>query len=721
MKFQAFLDKGDFIGLEQYCLTEDARQMVPDVWFYLAIAYYEQQKYEDALTSLQHILKDAATNLNVHSLHAAILCALNRYDDALAVALNVCGFTGNAPSALMNAAAICQQAGRFNESIDFYQQVLAVRPLDLQANIQLATTYALAGRHQEAQKHGRQVLSIFPDCVELYNVLSESFLKSGDWAVALGYCDQGLVLQDTHPLLWFRRGILLSYLRRFEEADTAFAKSSGLQPAIVDVYFDGIQYDRALWAPFNPRLLYLDMAHEMAIRCDWRLWEYYPRVLAEYLAHTPQHQMNARLAFRVFNQSVSPELRCRLMRGISIAALKRAETEIFQDYSFQRDHRPQLRIGYISADFHQHPTSVLTRQLYRLHDRLKFKVYAYSVAPSPSVKDIYRQEIAANCDVFHDVSGMPDTEVADLIHRDSIDILVDLGQYATSDGRLGVLARRPAPIQANYLAFMATTGADYMDYALVDHHVVPDDLRDQWTESLVRMPHSLYLYDNEVSQAPVTLSRQAYGLPEDGVVLCCFNNDYKIDPEIFGVWMAILRSVPNSVLWLLGSLEEGRTNLRNAARSLGVATTRLVFGERVSLDKHLQRYQLADLFLDTYWFNGHTTSLEALWQGLPVLTRRGKVTSSRVAASFLEVLGLQELITERYEDYQAQAIFYATNTQARILLKRKLQEAKRKSPLFNTRQTVRQLELAYELMWAAYLDKQPPKDIDVPEIKQVNW
>jgi predicted O-linked N-acetylglucosamine transferase (SPINDLY family) len=516
--------------------------------------------------------------------------------------------------------------------------------------------------------------------------------------------------------------LLLSYLRRFTEADASFRQAEQIQVGVASAYFQGIKYDPDLIAQLNPRLFYMEMASELAAQGDTRLWGHFSNVLAEYLALTPLSDIRRTLAFRVFAYPVSPELRLRLMQQIS-SSVSCSTEKLYGEHAYQYhgEVRSQLRIGYLSADFYQHPTSILTRQLYRLHDRLKFRVYAYAIVPSPIENDSYRAEISENCDVFRDVSDMSDLQIADMINADGIDILVDLGQYATVDGRLSVLALRPAPVQINYLAFMATTGAEFIDYALVDHHVVPDDFRDDWSEKLIRLPGSLFLFDNQISNVPTSLTRSAQGLPEEAVVFCCFNNDYKIDPEIFTVWMNILREVPDAVLWLLGSSDQAKSNLRKAALQHGVAASRLIFGGRIELNLHMQRYQLADIFLDTYWFNGHTTTLEALWQGLPVLTRRGDVTSSRVAASFLEVLGLQEMITDNYTDYQQKAILYAKNLHLRHDLKQRLLQARQTSGLFNTHHKVRQIELAYEMVWSRHYYHMRPSDIDIPDAANLSW
>jgi len=725
VNLQELLVARNFSGAEKFCrLMIEGGNALPEIWFYFAIACQEQGKHDVALAAIENILETAAENQNVHSLHATILSSLKRFDEALNAAKRVIEITPDSSEPLKNAGAICELSKNYELAIDFYNNALALNPLDISTNISLASTLVLAGKHADAQAHCLQAVECFSECADLYNVLAESYIHTGDWDKALEACNTGLRLNNSFAFLYFRKGLLLSYLARFSEAQEALNKARELRQDIVEVYFSEAQtnkYDQKLLASgINSRLVFLELAHTKQLNCDWRMWGQYSQTLTDYISLASTKEISRSLAFRVFNRPVSSRLRLSLMRRISSSVKENTAAFKHPPYSNEIRIRPQLRIGYISADFYQHPTSILTRQLYRMHDRLKFKIYAYSIIAAKS-EDIYQKEIALNCDVFRNVSGLTEIEISDIIHEDEIDILIDLGQYATADGRLEVLALRPAPIQINYLAFMETTGAEFIDYAIVDNFVCPDGQSEYWTESLIRLPSSLYIYDNSIPNLPTKLRRQDYGLPEAGVVYCCFNNDYKIEPEIFSIWMKILNAVPNSVLWLLGSTQTVQSALINEAAKLGIEPERLIFAGRASLEIHIQRYQLADIFLDTHWFNGHTTSLEALWQGLPVLTWCGEVTSSRVAASFLNVLNLPELIAHNRDEYEEKAIYYAINHQARVMLRDKLISNRSTSPLFNTVATVKHLELAYELIWSRYMNNLEPADLHVPSIPTLNW
>ena len=381
-------------------------------------------------------------------------------------------------------------------------------------------------------------------------------------------------------------------------------------------------------------------------------------------------------------------------------------------FTFKPHKRKRLRIGHVSPDFRQHPVGYLSRQIYGLHDRTKFEVFAYSLFEA-SPDDQIHQHIKQTCDVFREVAALNAFELADLIHRDGIDILIDLAGY-TTHARPEVTALRPAPVQISQNGYLESMGGGIVDYVVTDAHVYPTGGDNFWHEQAIRLPHHVLPYDNEADNAPTGAKRSDFGLPEDAIVFCCLNNSVKIEPEIFGVWMNILKAVPNSVLWLVDKNEQTRVNLQNEALLAGVEIKRLIFAPHMrSVAEHCLRYQKADLFLDTLWHNAQTTALDALWQGLPLLTREGNGVSSRAAASCLRVLDMPELITQDVAEYERKAIYYAEHPAELKALREKLKLTRLTSPLFNTALMVKHLESAYEMVWQRYQAGLPPATIDV--------
>ena len=307
---------------------------------------------------------------------------------------------------------------------------------------------------------------------------------------------------------------------------------------------------------------------------------------------------------------------------------------------------------------------------------------------------------------------MSDAEAAEQIRELGIDIAIDLKGY-TTDTRPGILAPRPAPVQVNYLGYPGTLGVDFVDYILVDPFIVPLDQQPHFTEKLVQLPDCYQVNDTKRAVAEVPPSRASCGLPEDGFVFCCFNQNYKITPTVFDVWMQLLRSVPGSTLWLLRGNEVAERNLRQEAQARDIEPDRLVFAPRLQLQDHLARHTNADLFLDTLPYNAHTTASDALWVGLPVLTCVGRAFPGRVAGSLLHALGLPELITNSLEDYEALALRLVGDPEYLSTIRAKLARNRDTAPLFDTNRFRLNMEAAYAEMWQTWQSGRPPRAIAV--------
>ena len=369
----------------------------------------------------------------------------------------------------------------------------------------------------------------------------------------------------------------------------------------------------------------------------------------------------------------------------------------------------RLRIGYLSADFHEHATAVLIAELVERHDRGRFEIVGCSYGPDDGGP--LRRRLAAGFDRFLDLSALTDEAAAQAIHGAEIDILVDLKGH-TQGARPGIAARRPAPVQAQWLGYPGTTGSPAIDYVIADPVVAPADHQRFYSERIVHLPDSYQPNDRKRSIGPVP-SRADCGLPADGMVFCAFNAPYKIGPELFGRWCRILQQVPGSILWLLEGPEEVSVNLRRAAAERGIVAERLVFAPRLPGPAHLARHRLADLFLDSSPVGAHTTASDALWAGLPVLTVPGRSFAGRVAASLLHAVGLPELAVPDWETYEATAQRLAERPAELAGLKRRLEEGRATAPLFDTDRFARAIEAAYLAMWDIHAAGGPPRGFAV--------
>jgi predicted O-linked N-acetylglucosamine transferase (SPINDLY family) len=370
----------------------------------------------------------------------------------------------------------------------------------------------------------------------------------------------------------------------------------------------------------------------------------------------------------------------------------------------------RIRIAYLSADFREHAVSQLIVGVLEHHDRARFETIAISFGADDG--SAMRSRIVKAVDHFVDIRTESDLDIARTIRDKEIDIAVDLMGFTTG-ARFNVFAMRPAPIQINYLGYPGTLGASYVDYVIADEIVIPPVQRQFYTEKVAYLPHS-YQANDGARPVPRTIpTRHELGLPENGFVFCNFNNSYKITPELFDIWMRLLNQIDGSVLWLLESSTSGLENLRREAQQRGVAPDRVIFAPRTSVESHLARQCVADLFLDTVPYNAHTTASEALWVGLPVLTCLGSTFAGRVAASLLTSIGLPEQVTYSLRDYEERAFAIASDPTISASLKSKLERNRASSPLFDTKRFTRNVETLYMSMWQRYLERQPPTELPI--------
>jgi len=370
----------------------------------------------------------------------------------------------------------------------------------------------------------------------------------------------------------------------------------------------------------------------------------------------------------------------------------------------------KIRLGYFSADYRQHPMGQLLAELFEVHDRTRFEVIAFSFGPATG--DDMHLRLQKAFDRFIDVRDMGDREVAALSRELGIDIAIDLIAH-TAYSRLGMFALGCAPVQVNFLGYPGTSGAEYIDYIIGDDIITPHESHGHYSEQIVAMPHCYQVNDSKRQIATKTPTRAALRLPEEAFVFCCFNSGYKILPEVFDGWCRIMLQVKNSVLWLLASNPEFEKNLCKEAERRGVDSSRVIFAKREPLDVHLARYRAADLFLDTRPYNAHTTASDALWAGLPVLTRIGRSFPARVAASILRAVDLPELVTETDAEYEALAIALANEPERLSLIRQKLAANRSSSPLFSGEVFARNIEKAYIEMIARNERGEPPSFLRV--------
>jgi predicted O-linked N-acetylglucosamine transferase (SPINDLY family) len=370
----------------------------------------------------------------------------------------------------------------------------------------------------------------------------------------------------------------------------------------------------------------------------------------------------------------------------------------------------RIKIGYFSADLNSHAVSQLIYKMLRIHDKKKFQIYCYSFGLKQ--KDEIHMNIKNCVNVYRDIGNIADYEAALLARKDEIDIAIDLQGY-TGKQRAGIFVNRAAPIQINYLGYPGTMGAKFIDYIIADENLIPKKNQKFFSEKIIYMPDSYQVQDDELKAAEITPSKTKLGLPEDCFIFCAINNNYKILPEVFNSWMKILKKVEKSVLWLLETNEITRDNLLKEAKLRKIGSERIVFTKRTAYDIYLSQLQHADLFLDTFVYNAGASASNALWMGVPVLTKEGLSYTARMASSLLSSIGLPELITNNTEAYEKLAVELATNPNKLRSIKLKLKENRLQKALFKTEIFTRNFEKGLEMVYQNYVEGNNPTNIYV--------
>jgi len=432
--------------------------------------------------------------------------------------------------------------------------------------------------------------------------------------------------------------------------------------------------------------------------CDWRgLAEEWEHALAEMRAGKPAIPPMVSTAL-----SQDPEEQLQASRILTAAKYPPARQPLWRGV---RSRHERIRIAYLSSDFHAHATATLMAGVFEAHDKTGFETIAVSYGPDDASP--MRRRLGRAFEHFISVAELQDADIAKLLREREVDIAIDLKGF-TDKARPAILSARPAPLQVNYLGFPATMGASYIDYIIADPTVIPPDHHAHYSEKVVYLPDT-YQPNDRIRRASANApTRESAGLPPAGFVFACFNNAFKIGPQVFAIWMWLLNNVGGSVLWLLEDDKTTRDNLKRAAEAYGIATDRLVFAPRVTVAEHLARHVLADLFLDTLPYNAHTTASDALWMGLPLVTCTGNTFAARVAASLLFAMGLPELVTSSLSEYGELARDLAHDPERLARIKAKLAQNRDASPLFDVARFTRHLESAYATMWERHSRGEPP-------------
>lgn len=603
------------------------------------------------------------------------------YQEALTCFKSAVDINNRMVSSWLNGGTALCCLDRLEEAAAWFQKAVQCEPTCANAHFNLANALKSLGRGREAVEHYRRALAVDPNLVEAHNNIGTLFLGLGRLEEALACFEDAIRVNPAYVRSLYNAGLTSKRLGRIGKAIEYAHQCRNLQPE------------------HGESLALLVSAYQQACR-----WGDLERADVE-LAQLTQWQLKngqrpSESPFMSFTRSMDNARNLSIARSWSQWTRQRQgmQRTKFDFASHDRSAR-RLTIGYLSEHFRNAATGHLIAGLFKRHDRRRFKIFAYSWGADDG--SYYRREIQNGVDRFVNIADATDAEAAGRIYSDKVDILVDLMGWMQGH-RMGIPAQRPAPVQVHYLGYPGTTGADYIDYLIADKIVIPPEQLKYYAEKIIWMPNCYQVTDPDTPVEDRPRDRADFGLPLNSFVFCSFNTDYKIDRRTFDTWTRILQAVPDSVLWLLVRCREAEMNLRQAAAKQGIHPDRLVFASPLPKSEHLARLKLADLALDTLTVNGHTTTSDALWAGVPVITCQGSHFASRVAGSILRAAGMDELVTRDMSGYEKLSVDLAADPTRLRQIRQKMEDNRVAYPLFQIDDFTRSLETAYLHMWDMY-------------------
>jgi predicted O-linked N-acetylglucosamine transferase (SPINDLY family) len=703
-------------------------------------ALRDLKRYEEALASFDRALAANPAYARAHNNRGNVLRDLGRLDEALKSFDGALSLNPDYAEALVNRGNVLRDLKRHDDACASYGAALSLRPDWPPALNNRGLALMDLDRHDDALKDFARAATARPDDADAHFHHGNALLRLNRHALALGDYERAIALAPRHAKAWNNRGNVLLFLRqpdaalasygcalslepdnpeflcnrgyalealgRRREALADYTRASTLKPGYSDALYaaaqilrDSKQTDEAIarietLMRYDPDYGAGALVDLKRTACDWNGIE---ALTAQCIAETREGKgVMPPFSFLAISDSLADQRRCAetfLRRTVPADA-----PPLWTGERYAHD---KIRIAYVSADLHEHATAYLTVELFERHDKRKFEIVGVTWGRHERSPILRRLETAL--DRFLDVGDVNDRAVAERLGY-------------TRHARPGIFAHRPAPVQANYLGFPGTTAAPFMDYLVADRIVLPREDECFYTEKIATLPDTYQPNDSKKAIADGGTRAEA-GLPEDAFVFCSFNNNHKITPDVFDVWMRLLKAVEGSVLWLIEDNPAAARNLRKRAALGGVDETRVVFAPRVPMERHLGRQRLADLFLDTLPYNAHTTASDALWAGLPVVTCTGRTFAARVATSLLHAIGLPELATASLEEYEALALKLVRDRTALAAIREALAKNRLRYPLFDTARYCGHLEAAFTTMHERQQKGQAPASFDVQRLR----
>lgn len=670
-------------AIKNFQISLDIKPDYFEVSYNLGLTFQQIGNFDNAIKSFKVAIKYKPDYAEAHANLAHTLKQVGHLEGAISSYRKTISIRPNYAEAYNNLGNILIDIGQINEAKKCFEEAIKIKPNFAEAFNNLGNIMRDYGQLDNAYKSYLSASKIKPNFAEVHNNLGIIYSELGEHLLAIESYSNAIDKKKNFGEAYANLGGAQKRLRRLNEATESYQNAIEINPNIPYILGDLIntKMNLCLWEGYAQdfeKILIKINKNEKAIRP-------FPS-----LALISDPKVQKRIAEN-FSKS-------RFHKSIDVSIPKKTNKE------------NKIRVGYFSPDFRSHAVASLISELFEEHDRHKFEIHAFYFGPNTN--DDMNLIIKSAVDYYHDVRSLGHKDVALLARKVKLDIAVDLCGY-TQDCRPEIFAERAAPTQINYLGYPGTMGVDFMDYIIADKTIIPKKNQEHFSEKIIYMPNSYQVNVSSKDLTEIQFTRQEFGLPQEGFVFCCFNNSYKITPSVFKSWMKILQGVNGSVLWVFESNKNSVKNLKDAAVKHGVSKDRLIFASHMSVEKHLNRIRLADLFLDTLPYNAHTMGSDTLRMGIPLLTCMGETLASRVAASLLFSLNLPEMVTITLEEYVSVAIKLATNQQEILKIKHKLSRNVLSSSLYNTRKFSKDLENAYLQIYENVKKKKKPCHIYV--------
>ncbi len=698
-----------------------------------AFNFYQKREFLECEKICVKILKETPNNFEVINLYAVLLFQKKNYKEAITFFNKAIKINPNRPDLYNNLSIALFQEKKYKEAIISWDNAIKIKPDYAEAFFNKGNVYSIIKDYKNSIKSFEEAIKIKKNYKEAYSNLGNVYVEIKDYKKALEKFDLAIQIKPINPIEYNNIGNIYFELKNFKKALENFHKALNIDRNFALSYYNKaktykeinnnekaiINYEKAILlnknfseAYKNLGNVYLDLKildksiynHQKALKinpnisflegtilqskcgiCDWENFSENKNLLEKNI-FSGKKSSNPFSTLLMYD---SPRLHKKSSKIFFESEYNRNS---FKEILKELPSNKKVHIGYYSSDFHNHATMYLMANLFEMHDKSKFQTHAFSFGQDDNSE--IRNRVSKTFDKFLDVRLKTDEQIVDMSRELKIDIAVDLKGF-TLNNRFGIFVKRCAPIQISYLGYPGTMASNCIDYLVADRTLIPEENKKFYTEKIIYMPNTYQVNDPTLKVSKKKFERKELGLPDNGIVFCCFNQNYKILPDMFSIWIEIIKKVENSVLWLMSDNPISETNLKKKFIKNNISENRLIFASRMPHREHLSRLKLADIFLDTFPYNAHTTASDALRVGLPVVTLKGQSFASRVASSLLNSLDLNELITNSDNEYKKLAIKIAENLSLLQEIKKKINNNISNKPLFDAKLFTQHLEKAY--------------------------